>query len=114
MVKIVDYKTYSREDGTEFCVLIAQGGLETVKSKETGKIYFTARKANVPCTFDESICASLIGSEIEGTIKKVKVDPYEYPDPETGELINLSHRYEFVGLEDEIINNHLVEEDLVS
>ncbi|WP_299430538.1 hypothetical protein [uncultured Maribacter sp.] len=114
MVKIVDYKTYSREDGTTFCVLIAQGGLETVKSKETGKTYFTARKANVPCTFDESVCASLIGAEIEGTIKKVKVDEYEYSNPDTGEVIHLSHRYEFVSLEDEIVNNHLVEEEIVS
>ncbi len=30
MVKIVDFKTYEREDGTEFNVLIVQGGIEQI------------------------------------------------------------------------------------
>ncbi len=81
MVKIVDYKTYSREDGVEFYALVVQGELETVKSKGTGKNYFTARKANVPCTFGESICVGLIGNDLEGYIEfetnRYPV-PYEY------------------------------------
>mgnify|MGYP003635337203 FL=1 len=114
MVKIVDYKTYSKEDGTEFCTLIVHGGLETVKSKETGKTYLTVRKAHVPCTFDSNVCESLIGNELAGNIKKVKVDPYEYTNPETGEIMSLSHRYEFIGPDEEILDNHIVEEELVS
>lgn len=114
MVKIVDYKTYSREDGVEFYALVVQGELETVKSKGTGKTYFTARKANVPCTFGESICAGLIGTDLEGYIEKVKVEPYEYTNSETGEIMTLSHRYEFIGADEEIINNHLVDKEMVS
>lgn len=114
MVKIVDYKTYQKEDGTEFCALVVQGGLEAVKSKETGKTYFTASRAKVPCTFDEAMCSSLIGNEIEGKIRKIKVDPYEYSNPSTGEIMTLSHRYEFIGADEEIVNNHLVEEEIVS
>lgn len=114
MVTIMEYKTYQKEDGTEFFALVVQGGLEAVKSQETGKTYFTARTAKVPCTFDESTCSRLIGNEIEGRIRKVKVEPYEYPNPETGEIMTLSHRYEFIGADDEIVDKHLVEEEFVS
>ncbi|MFT4832519.1 MAG: hypothetical protein ACI815_002175 [Psychroserpens sp.] len=32
MVTIVDYGTYQKEDRTEFCSLVVQGGVEAVKS----------------------------------------------------------------------------------
>ena len=37
MVTIADYKTYQREDGTDFYVLVVQGEVEAVQSKETGR-----------------------------------------------------------------------------
>jgi len=77
MVTIVDYKTFENEDEKKFHVLIVQGGLEAVKSKETGQAYFTAKTARVSCTFDENTCKGLIGTEIPGTIKKVEVEPYD-------------------------------------
>ncbi|MFT6797689.1 MAG: hypothetical protein ACJART_002842 [Maribacter sp.] len=43
MVTIVDYRTYLREDGSEFHSLVVQGGAEAVKSKKTDRIYLTAR-----------------------------------------------------------------------
>ena len=46
MVTIVDYKTYQKDDGSEFQVLIVQGELEAVKSQETGRAYFTNKKAH--------------------------------------------------------------------
>lgn len=96
MVTIADYKTYQKEDGTSFNVLVVQGDVEAVQSKETGRFYLTMRTANVPCTFDERTCQSLIGTEMDGRIKKVMVDPYEYAIPKTGEIITLKHRYEYV------------------
>ncbi len=113
MVKIMDYRTYQKEDGTEFCALVVQGGLEAVKSKETGKMYFTAKTAKVPCTFNEEMCKSVIGTELEGNITKVVTEPYEYPNPETGEIMTLSHRYEFVSDKDSLSEN-LIEEELVA
>ena len=62
MVTIADYKTYQREDGTDFQVLVVQGDVEAVQSKETGRLYLTARTANVACTFDGRTCKSLIGT----------------------------------------------------
>ena len=50
----------------------------------------------MPTTFSEEICHSLIGSELPGRIERVETDPYEYTVPETGEVILLTHRYEYV------------------
>jgi len=114
MVTIVDYKTYQREDdGTEFHALVVQGGLEVVKSKETEKNYFTAKTARVACTFNEETCKQLIGTELPGRIQKVETEPYEYVIPETGEMITLTHRNEYVSEDEQIVKSHLVESELV-
>ena len=113
MVKIVDFKTYQKEDGTEFCALIVQAGVEAVKSKETGRMYLTARTATVPCTFDEDTCEALIGSELSGTIRKVSVEPYEYTVPDSGEIITLTERNEFVSEEEAILQDNLVKKEEV-
>lgn len=114
MVTIVDYKEYQKEDGTNFCALVVQAGLQAIKSKETGRTYFTAKKAQVACTFNAELCQSLIGNEIDGTIKRREVEPYEYTNPETGEIMTLSHRYEYIGAEEETLDNHLVSETVVA
>ncbi|MDH7912085.1 hypothetical protein [Winogradskyella sp. SYSU M77433] len=113
MVKIMDYKTYQREDGTEFHSLVVQGGIEAVKSKETDRVYLTIRKARVSCTFDEETCKELIGTTMPGKIEKVMVDPYEYAIPDTGELITLSHRYEYLSEDDVTVKENMVEQELV-
>lgn len=97
MVTITDYRTYQKEDGAEFHVLVVQGGVEAVKSKETDRMYLTARTAKVPCTFNQLTCEALLGTQLPGNIVKVEVEPYAYLVPDTGELITLTHRYEFVG-----------------
>ena len=113
MVQISDYKTYHREDGEAFYALVVQGGLEAVKSKETGKMYFTTKSARVPCTFDEEMCLAVIGTTFPGTIKKVETEPYEYTIQETGEVIVRNHRYEYVSEEDDIIESNIIQPELV-
>ncbi|WP_038005196.1 hypothetical protein [Tenacibaculum sp. 47A_GOM-205m] len=113
MVRIVDFKTYKREDETEFCVLIVQGGIEAVKSKETGSMYLTARKARVSSTFDVETCKALIGSELEGTVKKVEVEPYEYVDEKTGDILNLTHRYEYLTKDQELLKDNVTLEEVL-
>jgi len=113
MVTIVDYKNYQKEDGTNFYALVVQGGLEAVKSKETERTYLTARTAKVPCTFDESTCESLKGTQLPGTIQKVQVEPYEYTIQDTGEMITLSHRYEYIGEEESILKENVIQEKAV-
>ncbi len=113
MVKIVDFKTYERTDGTEFNVLIVQGKVEAVKSRETGRTYLTARKANVSSTFDAETCRGLIGTELSGTVEKVTSEPYEYTVPSTGEIITLQHTYQYVSEEEKVMKDNLVTEPVL-
>ena len=96
MVRIVNYQKRTSEEGKVFFTLELQGGIEIVKSQETGKQYITARKANMSCTFDELTCQSLIGTELPGSVRKVNCEEYDYTIKDTGEIITLSHRYEYV------------------
>jgi hypothetical protein len=96
MVRIINYKKRETEDGKEFFVLELQGGIEMVKSKETDKFYVTARKASISSTFDELTCQALIGTELPGKVEKVNCDPYEYTIKDTGEVIVLTHRFDYV------------------
>ena len=96
MVRVIGYHANENERGETFFSLSIQGGVEMVKSKETGNFYATARKTRITTTFDEQTCESLIGSELPGRIEKVDCDPYEYTVQETGELITLEHTYEYI------------------
>ena len=96
MVRIVNYKTRQREDGTNFYLLEVQGGIEMIKSKTTNQYYATAKKATVSTTFDEATCKGLIGTEFPGKISKIKTDPYQYTIKDTGEVITLEHRFVYL------------------
>lgn len=93
MVTIVNYKERQKEDGTEFFVLELQGGIEMVKSKETGNFYATAKRACIPSTFTREVCESLIGTQMSGGIVKEACKPFNYVIKETGEEITLNHRW---------------------
>ena len=113
MVQITDYRTYHREDdGEEFYALVVQGGLEAIKSKETGRMYFTAKNATVSCTFNEATCKSLLNTSFPGNIKRVETEPYEYT-LESGETIERNHRYEYISEEDDVIDNNIMRPELV-
>lgn len=109
MVTIVDYKSFEKENGQNFFGLVVQGGVESVKSGKTGKMYLTAKSATVPTTFNESICKSLLGSTLEGSVRKIECDSYEYTVKDTGEIIELKHRYEYVSEETEIVSKNVME-----
>ncbi|MEZ5031887.1 MAG: hypothetical protein R2787_10845 [Saprospiraceae bacterium] len=96
MVTVVSYATRENLDGEEYIALVLQGDLEMVQSQETGRFYATARKTTISSTFNEATAAGLIGTQIPGRIDKVPCEPYEWVVPETGELIELEFRYEYV------------------
>lgn len=112
MVTVKEVKKMENATGEEFFGLIVQSGAMAVKSNTTGRVYFTAKTALVATTFDEQMANSMIGQEFEGTIKKVQTDPYEYTIEETGEVIELSHRWEYVDpaleMEDRVVPEVLV------
>ena len=93
MVTIINFKERETEDGKSFFVLEAQGGIEMVQSKATGKFYATARKTSIATTFDEMTCKALIGTQMQGEIIKEQCEPYELTVKETGEIITLNHRF---------------------
>ena len=95
-VHIVDYKQRENSNGEAFFALILQGDITMVQSQETGRFYATAKRTSITSTFDEATCQRLIGKEIPGSIQKVECDSYEYTLPETGEIVTLKHRYEYV------------------
>lgn len=96
MVKVISFKSsFNNEQQKDFISLKVQGGVEAVQSKSTGKMYLTAKTAYVPCTFDEDTADALIGTDLPGTVVKVTTEPYEYTVKDSGEVITLTHRYEY-------------------
>lgn len=110
MVTVKNYKQRENSDGETFNVLVIQGGVTPVKSKETGRTYFTAKTATVSCTFDEETCKDLIGTKFPGDIVKIETEPYEFAIPETGEVVTLTHRWEYRDEVLEEINEQLIPE----
>ena len=110
MVIVKDLKPITKSDGETFYCLIVEGSVEPVRSEKTGRIYFTARRATVPTTFDQKTCKKVIGTEFEGEVRKVECDPYLYTIEDTGEEIELSHRWEFQDESLEMLEKHMVKE----
>ena len=95
MVTVTNYFERTRKDGTTFIALELSGGVELVQSNNSGKFYATLRKTSVPSTFDETIAKGLIGSQMKGQIVRVQVDPYDFIDKRTGEVMTLQHSYAY-------------------
>jgi len=95
MVTVTNYSTRVRKDGTTFIALELSGGVELVQSNNTGKFYATVRKTSIPSTFDEAIAKGLIGSQMKGDVVRVQVDPYDFVDKRSGEIIKLQHSYSY-------------------
>ena len=95
MVRIIGAKVSQNNEGKSFVSLKLQGGVEAVQSQKTGKMYLTAKTCSIPSTFDEPTAKALIGTEFSGTIERVSAEPYEYTVKETGEVITLTHSYQY-------------------
>ena len=95
MVTIVGYEKRTNAEEQEFNVLILQGGIELIRSSESGHYYATAKRATITCTFDERMCRQLIGSKLPGKIEKVPCAEYEFTIPGTEEVVMLNHAYKY-------------------
>ena len=96
MVTIVDFVKRTNKEGIAFNSLILQGGIELVKSRETGRYYATAKKTSITSTFDDATCQNLIGTQIPGSIQRVESEPYPMLVKNTGEVITLTHRWMYL------------------
>ena len=96
MVTVIDFSQRTSSEGENFYALILQSDLEMVKSRESGNFYATAKRASVTSTFTKEACEKLIGMEIPGSIQRVPSEPYEFTIPDTGEIIQLEHRWVYL------------------
>ena len=97
MVTIVDFAVrQTKEDGRQFVVLVLQGGLSLVQSKQSGNFYATVKQCSIPSTFDEDTAKSFIGEKLPGSVQRMNCDAYEWVNKETGEVLELSHRWVYV------------------
>lgn len=96
MVTVIDFAERTNAKGENFFALVIQGGLEMVKSQNTGKYYATAKKASVVSTFDEKTCKGLIGTQIPGSVRRVECESYNYTIKDTGEVVQLQHTYVYL------------------
>lgn len=95
MVKVCNVLSREGENGP-FAVLELSGELEMVQSSNTGRFYATVRKCTIPCTLEIEEAKAFIGTKMLGSIQKVECEPYEFTVPGTAEVVELSHRWEFV------------------
>jgi hypothetical protein len=93
MVTVSSYAERQNADGKKFFSLILSGDLQMVLSEETGRYYATAKTASITSTFDEATCKNLVGKQLPGRITKIVCDPYEHVIKETGQIVQLSHRW---------------------
>jgi hypothetical protein len=93
MVTVSNYLERENEKGEKFFVLVLLGEPEIIKSK-TGNFYATARSANIPASFEEAICKSMIGKKLPGRIIKEECQEYDYK-LESGEIIKRNHTYRY-------------------
>lgn len=96
MLTIINFEKRQSSSGKEFFSLILQGGVEMVRSAESGQYYATIKRCSVASTLDEVACKAMLGDQIPGKIEKVSCEPYEFMIPQTGEVIELSHRWSYV------------------
>jgi len=114
-VTIVDFESRKNREGEHFFALILTGETSFVKSLTTGNYYVTKTRASIPTTLDEHECENLIGKEIPGKIERVACEAYKYTHEETGEVIEISHRFVYLKegdtVEDIIHEGKVVEEE---
>lgn len=103
MVTVTGFKTVQLEDGQSYVNLILSGDLEMVQSTETGNFYATTRRASMSCTFDEATAALMVGKQLDGSITKIDVEPYDYL-LDSGEKVEMTHRWVYVPLESKVVN----------
>lgn len=96
MVTVVDYATRTSKDGREFNVLILQGGLNVVQSRQSGNYYATVKKCSIPSTFDASTAQSMIGERIPGSVQKKSCEPYTFVAKKTGEVMPMDYRWVYL------------------
>ena len=112
MITVTNYAVRERKDGSSFIALEITGGVELVQSQTNGRWYATVRKCSIPSTFDENIAKAMIGQRLEGDIVKVIVEPYDFINKKTGEVMKLQHSWAYRPKDSQDLVGHTRVQDL--
>ena len=85
----------NKKDGNEFLSLTLVGGLDIITSAKTGNQSLVAMRCNITSNLPVELAGSLIGEKLEGTVVKVKCAPYQWTNPTTAEVMEISHTYRY-------------------
>lgn len=96
MVTIKNYSLHENEEGKKYVSLELIGDIEMIQSKQSGRFYATVKRCVISSSFDEVTARLMVGRNIPGTIVKKECDPYPYTLAGTGEVINLTHKYDYI------------------
>ena len=106
MVTVINALERVKKDGTTFAVLEISGGVELVLSQASQRYYATLRKCTIPFTGTLDVAKLMIGQKIEGEVVKVIVEPYDFVNPRTGEVMRLVHSYAYRPKDSEELVGH--------
>ena len=95
MVTVKSYFLNQNNEGKTYVCLELIGEIEILQSKQSGKFYAAVKKCKIPTTIDEATAKLMIGREIGGTIAKKDCAAYDYTVHATGEVVTLTHKYEY-------------------
>ena len=113
MVTVENYHVRATKEGKSFISLELTGDLEMVQSTKNGRFYATMRRCFISSTFNETVAKRMLGKQMPGRIVKEASEPYDYTLPETGEVIQLSHRYGYLPEETHSMMQVQLEKELV-
>jgi hypothetical protein len=98
MVTVVGFNLRTQKEGEkkQYITLDLEGDIEMIQSQNTGRHYATVRRCVVSSTFDPITAERMVGKQMAGSIERVPCDTYDFTVPESGEVISLGYRWDYV------------------
>lgn len=98
MVTVTGFNLRQQKEGEQknYISLELEGEIEMVQSSNSGRFYATVRRCNVSSTFDQLTAERMVGKQMAGTIERVPCDPYDFTIEQTGEVIKVGYRWDYL------------------
>ncbi len=98
MVTVTGFNLRQQKEGEQrhYITLDLEGDIEMVQSQNTGRFYATVRRCTVSSTFDQLTAERMVGRQMPGSIERVHCDPYDFTIEQTGEVIKVGYRWDYL------------------
>lgn len=98
MITIVNFEPRINSKTKEsFFVLVVTAPMLR-QSMQTGKFYVDAKEVTIPTPIQEpTVLQSLLGQQLNGEIRQVPCEPYEWKNPSTGKTEERAVTWQVVG-----------------